>query len=260
MKKTLMTLMIAMVGLWAQASYIPLTSIYQTPAFSGGTIADGNPVGQTFYGNFTAAQSWDRVVAAAVTVDITGGYNGDLYAYLVAPNGTVMVLLDPVNNPNANLTGSGMQATFTGFQMDSQTAFHITSDGNPGGAQLTPGYSAPNDGGGTLTGYANAIGSMLYGPGYNPANDLTAAQYASLPTANGTWSLFIADIMTDDTGNGNHQLNSWSLTLAVVPEPVDLALGLFAVMLLALAGVRRCWQPPTTVANDKMTDGKTTVQ
>ena len=57
--------------------------------------------------------------------------------------------------------------------------------------------------------------------------------------ANGTWNLYLWE-QNDSTSNP--QLNGWTLNLAVVPEPVDLALGLFAAMLLALTGVRHFWR------------------
>ena len=66
MKKTLMmVLVLALTATLAEATLQPLLNYSQT--FSGGTILDGNPVGQNFTGQFTAASSWDRVVAAAVT-------------------------------------------------------------------------------------------------------------------------------------------------------------------------------------------------
>jgi len=57
--------------------------------------------------------------------------------------------------------------------------------------------------------------------------------------ANGKWELFFSDMMK---GGGTSTLNSWSLNITVVPEPVTLALWMFAVMLLALAGVRHFWR------------------
>ncbi len=217
-----------------------------------GTIYDGNQVGSVFTGNFTA-NSWERAVAVTVTLNITGGYNSDLYGYLVAPNGTVMMLV----NQSANLLGTGMNnVTLTGFTMSSATAFNI--GGSYPGAQSLTAYNNPIqnpgtqsvDGNGLLTGVYSPIGSMLYGPGYNPANDLTAGQYANLPAASGVWTLYFADMMQDDGGNGNHTLNSWTLTLAVVPEPVELALGLFAVMLICYAGVKHFWSPKQTETSE----------
>ena len=41
-------------------------------------------------------------------------------------------------------------------------------------------------------------------------------------TGNGTWTLFFADLTR---GGGQAYLDSWTLNLTVVPEPVTLALG-----------------------------------
>ena len=71
---------------------------------------------------------------------------------------------------------------------------------------------------------------------YNAAGTLGTFNNSS---ANGKWELFFADMMK---GGGTSTLNSWSLNITVVPEPVTLALGLFAAMLLALAGVRHFWR------------------
>jgi hypothetical protein len=51
--------------------------------------------------------------------------------------------------------------------------------------------------------------------------------------------LFFADLTR---GGGQAYLDSWTLNLTVVPEPVALALGLFVAMLIALAGIKCCWQ------------------
>ena len=230
MKKTLMmVLVLALTATLAEATLQPIFNYNQT--FSGGTILDGNPVGQNFTGQFTAASSSDRVVAAAVTLNISGGYNGDLYAYLVAPDGTVQLLL----NQPGNLSGSGMNVTLTSYVL-SGGGFQI--NGAPGGdqtltASTQPGIQSANDSGGTLTGSYQPVDSLLYQSEYS-------AQHTgpSGPYANGTWTLFFSDLTS---GGGDATLNSWTLNLAVVPEPVTLALGLFAAMLLALAGVKRCW-------------------
>jgi subtilisin-like proprotein convertase family protein len=243
MKKTLITLLVVLTGVWAQATLYPLYTI-NSGSFSGGTIADGNPVGQSFTGTVTA-QPWERVVAAAVTLNITGGYNSDLYAYLIAPNGTVMMLM----NQASGLAGTGMNnVTLTAFALTGNT-FNVT--GTPPGTQSLQASTDPAiqtaagtlDGSGRLTGTYQPIDSMLYGPAAN--NSLTQAQYLGLPSAAGEWTLFMADMVTDDVGNGNHTLNNWSLDLAVVPEPVGMALGLFAAMLLALAGLKRFWVAKT---------------
>lgn len=47
---------------------------------------------------------------------------------------------------------------------------------------------------------------------------------------NGTWTLFIADL----SGGGQSQLVSWELDITAVPEPVNLALGVFAGVFLVV--------------------------
>jgi len=242
MKKIIMMLVLVALTLSVQASYIPMYSLNQS--FSGGTIQDGNAVGSVFTGNFTA-NTWEQVVAVAVTLNITGGYNSDLYAYLVAPNGAVMLLM----NQASGLGGSGMNVTLSAFQMTSSTQFNIQAGTNPGEQVLTassqPFIQSATDNNSPMTGYYRPISSMLYAP--NPNNGLTLAEYLGLPSANGAWTLFVADVVG---GGGNATLNSWTLALAVVPEPVELSLGIFAGMLLAYVGVKRYWVPANPVKSE----------
>jgi hypothetical protein len=55
---------------------------------------------------------------------------------------------------------------------------------------------------------------------------------------NNPWTLFFADTVNGDQTT----LNGWSLDITAVPEPVTLALVVFLVMLLALAGLRWAWR------------------
>ena len=54
---------------------------------------------------------------------------------------------------------------------------------------------------------------------------------------NGTWTIFFADLSSGETST----LNSWSLDITAVPEPVNVALGISAGVfsLVALARNRR---------------------
>jgi len=76
----------------------------------------------------------------------------------------------------------------------------------------------------------------------SPLQDLSAiaAPGGNDGTGDGTWTLFFADLTR---GGGQSYLDSWTLNLTVVPEPVTLALGLFVAMLIALAGIKRMWMP-----------------
>src|ERR1035437_7950300 len=170
-------------------------------------VPDGNPGGiystMNVSGLGNLLGSGDNV---SLTLNISGGNNGDLYAYL-SFNGTLVTLL---NRPGVT-GGNPVGYTDAGFN-------NVTlSDGTYGNINTTP---SPTTGG-----------------TYNPAADSTAFQgYNGMNTAGG-WVLFIADMSGGDPSQS--VLNSWSLSLDVVPEPVNVALGVFAVLLLAVAGLRR---------------------
>lgn len=88
----------------------------------------------------------------------------------------------------------------------------------------------------------------------NVTNLLTIAGNFNGSVADGTWTLFFADLAS---GGGTSELNSWSLGITVVPEPINAALGLFGVLFAAIliygkppgdntdqplpAVKRRCW-------------------
>src|ERR1035437_1861431 len=88
----------------------PYTKTFNSGS-SVGTIPDGNPVRLTLVGTVSGTPSGGIVGGLTVCLNISGGYNGDLYAYLVAPNGTMVVLLNQpgvtVSNP-FGASGAGM--------------------------------------------------------------------------------------------------------------------------------------------------------
>ena len=63
--------------------------------------------------------------------------------------------------------------------------------------------------------------------------------------ADGTWTLFFAD---DASGGGTSTLNSWSLGITAVPEPVNVALAFFGVCMAGICGVRICLQRTSSTA------------
>ena len=197
--KTILTAALLLTATWAQAT------LTQSQSFSGGTIADGNPLGTVFSGTYSQTGFNSPVLGATVGLDITGGYNGDLYAYLVAPNGTLVMLM---NQPGVSVNGFG--ASGAGMNITLSDSGSTGIQGETSGSVLSGTYSAA----GTLGTFNNS-------------------------TANGTWQLFFADL---GAGGGTSTLNGWTLTLTVVPEPITWALGIFLAMLLALAGLRWAWR------------------
>lgn len=160
-------------------------------------IPDANATGVAFNLNVSGAGS--SLSGLTVTLNVSGGYNGDLYAYLSC-NGTLVTLLNRVG------TGSGdaIQNTFgyatAGFNnvtlSDAGTGGNIHNVSNPG----------------SLVAYTADGGSLASLYGGNP---------------NGTWTLFFADL----SGGNVSTLNGWSLDITAVPEPVNMAVGIFSALL-----------------------------
>jgi subtilisin-like proprotein convertase family protein len=145
----------------------------------------------------------DVIQNVTVTLNFSGGYNGDLYAYLLSPNDTMVVLLNRVGGGNYGNPGFDITLNDTG--------------GHPG-IQSYQSSSPSYNGNGQLTGtWATSSGGLTSLAGLG---------------GNGIWSLFVADLSTGNTST----LVSWGLTVSTVPEPQTWALlgggGLMLVSLL----------------------------
>ena len=154
-------------------------------------------MGVSFNGTYDQAPLGATVSGLTVSLDISGGYNGNLYAYLVAPNGTMVLLL---NQPGVSL---GNPFGYAG------SGFNITlSDSASGSIQTTP----------------ETPGS-IFGSGldYQAAGSLSGFNGSS---ADGAWTLFFAD---ETAGGGQAMLNGWSLNITAVPEPANIALVIFGM-------------------------------
>lgn len=203
MKKVLFTLVLAAANLVEAQTFYTYDYIWN-PAEA---IPDGNPVGVTH--DFTVSGATEgSIYDVQVSLDITGGFNGDLYAYLVSPQGWTAILLNRVGVTSGNSIGYG------------DTGFDTTLDGLTGNdAHFYQNYPYSLDGNGRLTGNWAADGRDI-APNSAPSafdSASTAAnlgQYAGYD-ANGTWTLFIADL----SGGGSATLNQAILTIITVPEP-----------------------------------------
>lgn len=184
-------------------------------------VPDANPVGISQTLSFTGTTGF--VSNVSVNLNITGGFNGDLYAYLAGPAGQFAVLLNRVGVTSGDPFGYF------------NTGFNITLDNS--GANVhnyqSGGYSL--NGGGQLTGIWNADGRnvspLSSGSIFDAASTASNLTLFNNTLANGTWTLFLADL----SGGGQSTLVSWGLTIVTVPEPQTWAmLAGGATMLLAL--------------------------
>ena len=183
-------------------------------------IPDGNPNGMALATNLAGMSGTINNVTASL--NISGGYNGDLYAYLVGPNGGFAVLLNRVGVSNSTsafgYSDSGMNVTFS-----DSAANDIHYYQNVGGYSLT-GTTWQPDG-------------INIDPQSDPNAFSSAPQTAMLSSfdndnPNGQWTLFLADL----SSGGQATIVSWSLDIVTtVPEPSVCALIGLGGLCLAVA-------------------------
>jgi hypothetical protein len=173
------------------------------------TIPVGNPVGVPYSETFSGLSS-DPITSVEVTLDISGGYNGALYGYLVLQdadgNTATETLLNQIGTTTSNPFGSD------GAGLDVTLSDTGTANGSIHDATSVPTGVWLPDSSNTLDG---TFGGM---------------------TANGTWTLYLADL---DGGTPTPTLVSWGLDVNVAPVP-EPAFGSLAGLggLLLLAGQR----------------------
>jgi len=180
---------------------------YSSQAGGGYNIAAGDPVGVAVQGNFNLGPVGGRLVGVSIGLNVSGGYNGDYYAWLKSPDGTLVQLL---NQPGSDIFGSPA----SGFGNGGINSFLLSSSGSV-----------------NIQGVDGTYGSSLTGT-YSAAGDLNAFGTESSPSGsgNGNWTLFIDDL---GSGGGSGTLENWTLneTIIAAPEPpyMVVSLLLFAV-------------------------------
>jgi len=147
-----------------------------------------------------------------VTINLSGGWNGDLYAYLVHDSGFSVLLNRPgrsESNPDGSAT-VGMQITF-----DDSAASDVHT-------------AIPMSGGGVIGTYQpdGRITDPLVVLDTDPRPAMLSS-FIGLD-ASGTWTLFVADQNPGDEST----LQSWSLTIVGVPEPGAALLAIFGALSL----------------------------
>jgi hypothetical protein len=189
MKKYLILMLLA-AAVTVPAPAQLMTTNWSGSFVNGGVVPDNDLSGLTIT---EALTGWSGPVSdLAVTLNLTGGWNGDIYAYLYH-DGVMSVLLNQVGTP----ANSGLGYGDSGFNvtLTYDTAFPSIHNYQ---------NDAPTITGGILQGTWQPDGA-----GLNVFTD-----------ASGTWSLFLADV----NQGGVMTLNNWGLQLEATPEPSVLAL------------------------------------
>jgi subtilisin-like proprotein convertase family protein len=184
---------------------------------SNGAVPDGNAAGWSD-SREVIIPSGELVTDVNVTINLSGGWNGDLYAYLSHPNSPdAAILLNRPGRTGANTFGYGDDVLF------------ITLDDGAANGDVHFYASA--------TGYQTAISNnSAFQPDGRSVSPLTVdgteprtallSEFNGMNASSGNWTLYIADLASGDQTT----VNAWGLSISTIPEPS-------AVLLVLLAGM-----------------------
>jgi subtilisin-like proprotein convertase family protein len=206
-----MKIKLTVLGLAATATLASAQIFTTNIASTGGTILDNNPVGLTE--TFTATDLAGAITNISINLDITGGFNGDLYAYLAGPQGQLAILLNRPGITSGNPYGSGDAGLDITLTETATVNIHDYA-ANPGSYFLS---------GGVVTGTSSFLADgrnvnpLLDGGTIDGTATTTGLSGINNTLGDGVWTLFIADLAP---GGGNATLSSAMLTImTTVPEP-----------------------------------------
>ncbi|PWU17697.1 MAG: PEP-CTERM sorting domain-containing protein [Verrucomicrobia bacterium] len=180
---------------------------------NSGNIPDGDPNGWNDTRNLSGMV--EQITSLQVKLNISGGYNGDLYAYLSHDN-VLVPLLNRVGVTAGDPFGSGD----SGFNVTLTASGSDIHWASAGGGQLTGTYSA--DG--------RTISPLSPAAAFDTASRVALSAFNNL-NPNGSWTLYIADV---SGGGGQSVVNAWEVDIAAVPEPIKAALVVFLSLLLVV--------------------------
>ncbi len=175
------------------------------------TIPDNDDVGYTNTQTLLVPDL-SEIQSVTVALNFSGGWNGDLYAYLVHGAGFAVLL----NRPGRDTaTPDGAASVGMTINLDDAAATDIHT-----GIPMS---------GGPVTGTWQPDGRTADPLAVVAADPRTAllSSFAGLD-ANGNWTLFVAD----QSAGGVSTLQSWTLTVTGIPEPAVLLLAGIAPLVL----------------------------
>jgi hypothetical protein len=169
-------------------------------------IPVGNPVG--LVSTIDISGFTDVTIASiSISLNIVGGYNGDLYMYLAGPHDGFDLLLDQPGSSDGSVgyLDNGLNINLDDGAAKSIQNYQDTTGSLPANTQLT----------GTWRSAGNDLASFFGGD------------------PNGTWTLFVANRVG---GSPSSTLMDWSLNIVTTPVPEPQTSALLIGGLSALAG------------------------
>ncbi len=169
-----------------------------------------------------------------VTFTISGGFNGDFYAYLLH-NSTSAILLNRVGRTGLSSVGYpdpgfGPNSSSVRFTLDDQAANDV---------HLYRTFSYTLNGNGQLTGTwqpdGRAIDPLSPGSVFSSAPRSSTLSVFNGMNPNGMWTLYLADVSSGSEG----MLVNWGLSINAVPEPRAGSLAILACLCVMFGRIRR---------------------
>ena len=161
----------------------------------------------------------------SVSLDISGGFNGDLYAYLRGPNGGFAVLLNRVGVSSGNAFGysdTGFNVTFNdSISYDNIHYYQNSASSLNADGQLT----------GTWSSDGRNIDPQSDPSLFDTTQPTATLQSFDATNPNGTWTLFVADF----SSGGQSTVVNWGLDIGITPEPSTCSLLIFGAGILFCA-------------------------
>jgi subtilisin-like proprotein convertase family protein len=199
----------------------------------GALIPDGDLDG------YQSSQSLANVPGAishvSVTLNLLGGFNGDIYAF-ISHNNSQAVLLNRAGRTSSSASGYsdagfGTDASLNSFTFDDLASHDV---------HLYRTFSYSLNGSGQLTGGWQPDGRTLDplspGSAFDVATRANTLHVFNGMDPNGVWTLFISDV----SPLGESTLISWGLDITTVPEP---SVGTLLCCLLGGLLCLRKWAP-----------------
>jgi subtilisin-like proprotein convertase family protein len=183
-------------------------------------IPDNDASGVAF--NFNLSDAATVIENVSITLNLSGGYNGDLYAYLSHGEG-FSVLLNRVGRTDTSDFGTstpGMLVTLTSGATADIHNYQALSPSYNGSGQLTGTWAA--DGRGVKPTLA-----------FDTTSRTATLDAFTGSNPNGDWTLFLCD----NSSGGIATLNGWSVGVTAVPEPQQTTL-VIGIALLGLGCFR----------------------
>ena len=218
-KKTVVLLTLLAAGLLPACGQTSITNDFSFSVMT--TVPDGSASGlannQTFVGMA------GTITNVTLGLNLTGGFNGDLYVYLrhgdvfsVLLNRTGVGGTDPYGSAD-----SGFNVTFSLSAADNihfyqNLAYDLNGDGQLTGAWQPDGRAIDPQSSPSIFDSTSPSATLDLFNGTNP---------------NGTWTLFLADL----SNGAQSELIGWNLQITTVPEPPAWAL-------LAMGALWLSWQ------------------